>query len=149
MVIWKWSDLLKRDKRFSFFLCVSDLSTQFNSNSTAVWPGCNKEKRSNHKARTVPPLRPKKKKKDKKIKTPSSRKPCPPAPARKTIHICGVSRMFVVSFDPQDPGENNNAENIQHQFKHLAERPGYGKRSGVRQESVPSLIVCACMMPVT
>jgi hypothetical protein len=58
----------------------------------------------------------KKKKKDKKIKTPSSRKPCPPAPARKTIHICGVSRMFVVSFDPQDPGENKNAENIQHQF---------------------------------
>jgi hypothetical protein len=64
------------------------------------------KKRSNHKARTVPPLRPKKKRKkrqeDKNAIIP--KKPCPPAPARKIIHICGVSRMFVVSFDPQDPG---------------------------------------------
>jgi hypothetical protein len=62
MVIWKWSDLLKRDKRFSFFLCVSDLSTQSTRIQRRYGRAATRKKRSNHKARTVPPLRPKKKK---------------------------------------------------------------------------------------
>jgi hypothetical protein len=70
------SDLLKRDKRIFFFLCVSDLSTQSTRIQRRYGRAATRKKKDQttklERCRHSVPN--KEKEKDKKIKTPSSRK---------------------------------------------------------------------------
>jgi hypothetical protein len=129
-----------------------------------IWPRCNKKIKPPWHEKVEPerlkpyrnsiPESQGKKKQDKKLKTPSSRKkPCPSASAENNIFVLAgfFEKCFVMSFDPKtrEKKKNGDAESTYPEASYLAETLGCRKESGVQQESTRSLVVyaCGCVTP--